>query len=123
MPVGGPAFSSVRKARAVLKEHAEENYRLLLSIIKQAAASGDYETAAKYTAWLIEHTPEEEGERMVEISIDKPKQVESGPVNTGIQIGVMIGGIKPSLPAAVEVISIEPTTTPTTDTPTDGSAS
>ena len=107
-PVGGPAFSSVRKARAALKERANQILDSYLLLAKQAAAQGDFETSEKVLRFLMEHMPEEEGERIVDISIDKPK--DSGPKQLGpaINIGVQIGGLNKAkeLPA-VEVITIE----------------
>lgn len=111
--VGGPSFSSVRKARAALKENAFESYQLLLYIIKQATAAGDFETAARYAWMILEHTPEDEGERVLDISVDKPKQVESGPKGPSVYIGLIQGGVtqpKKELPQAAEVtiIDVEP---------------
>lgn len=110
MPEGGPAFSSVRKARAALKEKALETYMLMLQIIKQAAAAGDYETAAKYTAWLIDHTPDEDGERIVAESIDKKESGggQSGPSGPTIQIGLQIGGVAPKQLPSPKIIDVEP---------------
>lgn len=107
-PPVSPHFSSVRKAREALKEKALETYNLLVSIIKQAAAGGDYETAAKYTAWLMEHTPPEEGERLLDISVDKPSTSDGGPKGTIVNIGFKIGAEeKKQLPEGI-VIDVEP---------------
>lgn len=92
MPVGGPYFPSVRKAKAALRERAFELLDGYIAIIKQAAAQGDFETAAKGYQYLLEHMPEEEGERMLDISIDRPKQAEQKSGHT-IQIGFQLGGI------------------------------
>jgi hypothetical protein len=104
-PIGGRVFSTVKKARLALKAQANDSYALLVNIIKQAAASGDFETAAKYTAWLLEHTPDEDGERLLDISIDKPQQVEraAGPQ---IQIGFALGGVPQTQAKALPVIDV-----------------
>jgi hypothetical protein len=56
----------------------------------------------------MEHMPEEDGQRLLEISVDKPKQVEqkTGP---SIQIGFQLGGVapQPALPDA-SIIDITP---------------
>lgn len=111
VPVGGNYFkATVKKAREAIREHAFENYQLLLTIIKQASAKGDFETAAKYTWMLLEHAAPEEGETVISESAAKPKQIEKGPGGPVIQIGVRVGGVtEPSkeLPTAT-VIDIKP---------------
>lgn len=110
MPEGGNHFSSVKKAKAALKEKALETYNLLIHIIKQAAAAGDYETAAKYTAYLLDHTPDEDGERLFADSVDKRvQQLDTRPVGPTIQIGVNIGGTKrQELPEVIEIKPNDP---------------
>jgi hypothetical protein len=92
MPIGGPAFSSVRKARALLKERAEELLNKYIKIVDQAAAAGDFETAQKGIQWLVDHIPSEDGERVFDISVDKIVQ-DSKTSGPAIQIGVVIGGM------------------------------
>lgn len=85
-------FSKVREAREALKEKALEVYALQVRIIEEALAAQEFEVAAKANQWLIEHMPaDDEGTRMVDPNVDKPKTVEasSGP---SIQIGVVLGG-------------------------------
>lgn len=107
-PPVSPHFSSVRRAKELIQSHALENYNLLISIIKQSTAGGDYETAAKYTAWLLEHTPAEDGERLLDISIDKPAASEGGPKGTVVNIGFKIGADEQKkLPEGV-VIDVRP---------------
>lgn len=106
-------FSMVRKARQALKDRSYETYEKLLKIIDMAAAAGDFETAAKYAWMLIEHTPKDEGETVIDSSASKvPAQIESGPRGPVIQIGVKVGGIghKPSElpPGDPVVIDIQP---------------
>ena len=102
--IGGRAFSSVRKAREALKERAFELLDGYIAVIKQAAASGDYETATKGYQYLLEHMPEEDGQRMIEISVDKPVQVEA-PKGPTIQIGFQLGGVNE--PKQIEAPAIE----------------
>ena len=109
IPIGGPHFSSVRKAREALRERAFELLDGYIAVIKQAAAAGDYETAAKGYQHLLEHMPDEDGTRMIDMGIDKPKQIEaySGPA---VQIGIQLGGIAPKAlppPITVDVIPVE----------------
>lgn len=109
--VGGNYFSSVRKAREALRERAFELLDGYIAVIKQAAAAGDYETAAKGYQHLLEHMPPEDGMRMIELSVDKPVQVERKP-GPSINIGFAIGGIPqtqhPRLqPATIDIISAD----------------
>lgn len=93
-------FSRVRIARELLKEKSEEILREYLDVVQQAKIAGDYETAAKSLQWLLDHMPaDEEGERMVEVSVDKKQEaVQRGPTGPSIQIGIQVGGSgKPQL--------------------------
>jgi hypothetical protein len=107
-------FSKVKVARELLKEKAAEILEDYLDIVQKAKDAGDYETAAKSLQWLIEHMPEEEGHRLVEVSVDKKQQVvEQGPKGPDIRIGIAVGGLtsqkalpKPS-DVQVEVIENE----------------
>ena len=87
-PIG---FRSVKKAREALKEKALEILQEFRDTIREARASGKYEEALKAQQWLIDHIPDEDGERLLESSVDKPKQVEQGrgPL---VQIGFKLGG-------------------------------
>jgi hypothetical protein len=106
-PIGGNSFSSVRKARAILKEKAAEILSEFRQVLKQAAASGDYETAVKGYIHLLDHIPEEDGERLFDVGVDK-KAIEAGKQSgPTIQIGLQIGGMKPALPEpAIEVTDV-----------------
>lgn len=106
--VGGPHFSSVRKAREALKAHAEEIYNNYRTLAAQAAAAGDWDTAEKINRFLIEHMPAEDGERMIDGGIDKPTpQVTGGYSGPTVHIGIALGGIKtPELPAAKDVTPV-----------------
>jgi hypothetical protein len=110
MPVGGKYFSSVKKARAVLQERANELVDMYILGMKKALAENDFETFQKGMHDLISHIAPEDGDRVFEIHVDKPKQIESKPALQGIQIGVAIGGINQSkaLPE-VTVIDVTPT--------------
>ena len=83
-----------------------------MKIIDMAAERGDFETAAKYAWTLLEHTPKEDGEAIIDESAAKPKQLEAGPRGPLIQIvGLKIGGLnqdsQAQLPEA-QVIDVEP---------------
>ena len=107
-PIGGPHFSSVRRARAAIRERAFELLSDYITVLKQAASAGDYETAVKGYQHLLEHMPDEDGEKMIDISIDKPKQVDKGS-GPSIQIGFQLGGL-PTQPQLQEstFIDVEP---------------
>jgi hypothetical protein len=87
-------FNKVRLAREKLQEQAEQILDEYMATIKLAQERGDHETAMKGLQWLIEHMPEEEGNRMVEMSIDKIKPVDNRPVGPSVQIGISVGGLK-----------------------------
>ena len=101
-------FPRVAEARQALKERAIEILESYLAVIAEARAAGDHETAAKSLQWLMDHMPDDAGERMLESSVDKPKQLEQaqGPK---IQIGIALGGInQPKQLATQTVIDVEP---------------
>lgn len=105
--IGGPAFSSVRKAREALKERAHELLEAYISTIKMAAAAGDYETAVKGYQHLLEHMPDEDGIKLIESSVDKPKPGADGPKGPTIQIGVQIGGRKSLPESTIDAMAVE----------------
>jgi len=116
MPVGGQSFGSVRKAREVLKERAEEIVRMYFETWKQALASGDFETAQKCASDLAKHIPkDEDGLTVFDIDVDKPKQVESKQSGPGIVIGVQIGGLNQKALPEVTVIDVPVDQDPPTD--------
>jgi hypothetical protein len=96
MPIGGPAFSSVRRAREVMKERAEELINLYISGMKKALDAGDYETFQKGMSDITKHIPGEEGERVFDIDVDKIQIETKGNSGPMIQIGVSIGGTVPT---------------------------
>jgi len=92
---------------------AEEILNKYQRLIDQAAAAGDYETALRHMQHLIDHMPTDEGTRLVDMSIDKAAQAETGPRGPTIQIvGINMGGVgnaPKQLPSpAVEVIDVKP---------------
>lgn len=100
-------FPKVREAREALAERAKEILEQYLKVVTAASAAGDYEVATKSLQWLMEHMPSEEGDAMIDVSIDKVKQVEGGG-GPSINIGFALGGIPASqhglaLPAVIEV--------------------
>lgn len=115
MPVGGPSFSSVRKARAALKERANELITLYIDGMKKALDAGDFETFQKGMANIVAHIPPDDdeggtGQTVFAADVDKKQvQIDTGHKGPMIQIGVSIGGIAApkQLPEA-EVIEIKP---------------
>lgn len=107
--VGGNYFPKVREAREALRARAVELLEKYIKIIDQAAAAGDFETADKALRFLLDHIPAEEGERVLDPSVDKPTEGRSMGGGPQVQIGLVIGGLEPKqlLPQA-EVITIEP---------------
>lgn len=108
MPIGGPHFSSVKKARALLRERAEELLNSYINVLKRAADDKDYETAAKGYQHLLEHMPAEDGERLIDISIDKPKQIDARPQGPAIQIGIALGGVTKPKELMDTIIDVTP---------------
>lgn len=85
-------FTKVKFAREKLKAQAEELLDEYIDTIRKARAAGQYEAALDATKWLLEHMPAEDGERMIDVSVDKPTQVavQAGP---SISIGFALGGV------------------------------
>lgn len=100
-------FSRVKEARAVLKEKAKDILDMQIQIIQLAIAKGDFETAAKANQFLLTHMTDDDGQHLLDMDVDKPKQVEqhSGPQ---ISIGFALGGIPQSQQALPAVIDITP---------------
>ncbi len=85
--------SSVRKARARLQEEADKILKDFQSMIGMACAQGEYEAALKAQQWLLEHVPDEEGQRVIGPSVDKTQVIDTGPKGPLIQIGIMQSGV------------------------------
>jgi hypothetical protein len=102
-------FPKVQAAREILRERAMEILEAYLATIAEARAAGDFEVATKCLQFLMEHMPEEEGVRLLDISVDRPREVESkgGPA---INIGIALGGMNQpkELPAVIDVQPIPP---------------
>lgn len=113
---GDRYFPRVKEAREALKNKALEIHDTYMAIIHAAFDAGDLETAMKATQWLIEHMPAEDGKRMVDASIDKPKQIEQkqGPQ---VNIGFALGGIAET--RALPAVTIDVTPIPELGTETD----
>lgn len=104
-------FPRVAEAREALRERALELFELQVQIIRQALLKGDFESAYKANEWLLAHMPpDEDGQRLVEGSVDNTKEITQGQ-GPSIRIGIAFGGIdKPKeLPEPqVEIIDITP---------------
>jgi hypothetical protein len=100
-------FPKVKEAREALRAQALELYERYNMAIQNALADGEYEVAMDHMRWLIEHMPKgDDGERMIDESAAKPKQVE-GLKGPSIQIGIALGGVtKPKELPQAEVIDI-----------------
>lgn len=94
-PYSNRQFSSVRKAKEALREKALDLLEEFRQTIIEARAAGKYEEALKAYQWLLDHIPAEEGERMLEASVDKVQHQDSGPRGPVINIGFKLGGIAP----------------------------
>lgn len=98
-------FSKVPEAREALRAEALKILERFQSVLLSAEANGDFESAIKGYQWLIEHLPaHEDGTRMVDQSIDKPKQVE-GYQGPAVQIGFNLSGI--SEPKELPAVTVE----------------
>ena len=104
-------FPRIAEAREALKAKALELYELQVKIIQEAIAIGDLETASKANQWLIEHMPEQDGVRMIDVSIDKPKEETKG--QSTINIGFRLGGMsepvaRPAAKVEIDIIDVDP---------------
>lgn len=101
-------FSKVKEAREALKDKALELYEQYDLAIKDALASQQFDVALAAMQWLMEHMPAEaDGTKIIDISVDKPKQIKEGGAPV-VQIGFKLGGIdQVALPPA-NVIDIAP---------------
>lgn len=107
MPTRAGLFSRVKEAREVLKAEAEAILGMYMENIRKAIAKGDHETAGKDMRWLLEHMPEEDGVKMVDASIDKPKSGD-GQIGPSIQIGIALGGMTRPKELQAAVIDVVP---------------
>jgi hypothetical protein len=85
-------FPKVREAREALKEKALDLFEQYDNAIKVALANGEYDVALKHLQWLIEHMPAEDGERMVDASVNK-EGGEVRAIGPQINLGIMLGGV------------------------------
>jgi hypothetical protein len=113
IPFGGKHFSAVKRVKNKIREDAEAIYTEFRNALKMATAAGQYEAAIKGYTWLHSHIPaDEDGTRVVDQDIDKPKQVDSGSKGPQIQIGIAMGVTPPTAVApkalSAEVIELDP---------------
>lgn len=104
--IKGP-LSKVKAAREVLKERALDLLNKYESIIDKAIEKGDFETAAEHVRWLLEHTGHEDGERIIDPSAAKVKEVAQGPVGPQIHIGIALSGSHQSKQLGSHIIEAE----------------
>ena len=98
----GSSFSKIRKAKARLRERMDEILDSYIDLANTAAADGNYEIAEKIRWRLIEHASDEDGTRIVEASVDKPKDTNDKPAGPAINIGFQLGGV--NSPKPLEII-------------------
>jgi hypothetical protein len=111
MPIGGPSFSSVRKARELLRERSLDIYNAYVKLAEEATKKGDFETAEKIYRYILDHTEDEDGKALFAPSVDKQQKLTDGdgPKGPTINIGVAIGGLGKALPEPViEAVQILP---------------
>jgi hypothetical protein len=104
-PEGLILFSKVKEARKAILAEAERICGLYMQSIEAALADGQFDVAQQGLQWLMEHMPaDEDGTKLIDQSIDKPKADSgkgSGPqINIGVQLGGMTAAPK-SLPAHI----------------------
>lgn len=101
---------TVQKARQALTDRAHEILDRYLKIAEKADAVGNLELAADMYQWLMDHTPAEDGQHMLDPSVDK-KQLETSnkPTGPSVYIGLAIGGVNvPQLALSESIIDVEP---------------
>lgn len=101
-------FPKVKEAREALQAKALELHEYYMTIVHMAMEKGDLETALKAVQWLHEHMPRGAGDSMIDISIDKPKQIEAGPRGPQVNIGFALGGINEPKALPTVTIDVEP---------------
>ena len=100
-------FPRIREARELLMSKAEELIQLQMAIVKKSMEIGDFETASKANQFLLEHVPADPDSsvRVLDISIDKPKESQGGHSGPIIQLGFSLGGLK--APDAIDAPKVE----------------
>lgn len=102
-------FPKVKEARDAIKAKALDLFELQLKLIMEAVNKGEIEAALDANQWLMEHMPNEDGDRMIDPSGAKaPKEVETGPKGPTIQIGIALGGVGTKQLPSANIIDITP---------------
>ena len=84
---------SVRRAREILQKEAMDIVNQHLDAIKLAIIDKDYQSALEAQRWLIEHIADDEGLRLVEISVDKKVEEKEQKIGPQVNIGIQLGGV------------------------------
>lgn len=103
-------FSKVKEAREAISAKALDLFNTYETLIKDAIAAQDFETASKGLQFLMEHMPkDEDGVSLLETSVDKVAKIEKGSSGPTIKIGIALGGVtaQKELPPAA-IIDVEP---------------
>jgi hypothetical protein len=88
-------FTSVRKARQQIRARALEVLDKLIATADQAAASEKPEVAIKAYQWVLEHTKDEDGTRVIDTGVDSQKQLETKPTGPLVHINIPLGAVRP----------------------------
>jgi hypothetical protein len=113
-------FPKVREARERLIAQADSLIAKYWDLINAAEEAGQFDVAMKHIQWLIEHTADDDGKRIVNPSVDNEgggRNNKGGPV---INLGFAIGGIPgPKLldtaPIDTRVIDVKDENDPTSN--------
>src|SRR4051812_26597893 len=100
------SFPRIKEAREALKAKALAMWEVYERAIQKAIDAEEYEVALKAMQWMIEHSPDHNGERMLNRSIDS-KEIDSKSKGPQIQIGIALLD-KPALPPATKAIESNP---------------
>lgn len=101
-------FPKVKEAREALAAKALELFDNYMNMIKEAQAAGDYEVANEGYQFLMSHMPkDEDGQTLLEPSVDAKKELAKGSAGPTIQIGIALGSKPKELPQA-HVIEVDP---------------
>lgn len=112
-PRGLIIFSKIKEARKALLAEAEAIRDLYMTNLKDAMAEGQHDVAQEGLQWLMEHMPaDEDGIRIIDQGIDKPKAEAKGGSGPIINIGVQLGGLKrealpPAPPIEAETVEVD----------------
>ena len=107
-PKGGQEFPKVREAREALRQKAVGIWERYEAMIVQAVAAGEFDVANSAYQFLITHMPaDEDGTRMVDVSIDKQEKKDNRRQMPSVNIGFKLGGVDQKALPEVTVVEAE----------------